>query len=50
MKREPASTLCALRLRERSTNVMVMVAPVGFGEGDIELLVGNELLKQHQAD
>ena len=27
-----------------------MVAPVEIGEGGIELLVGNGLLKQHQAD
>ena len=27
-----------------------MVAPVEIGEGGIELLVGNGLLKQHRAD
>ena len=27
-----------------------MVAPVEIGEGGVELLVGNGLLKQHQAD
>jgi hypothetical protein len=27
-----------------------MVAPVEIGKGGIELLVGNELLKEHQVD
>ena len=47
---EPASTIRARRLRERRSRGVVMVAPVEIGEGGIELLVGNGLLKQHQAD
>ena len=37
------------RLRERRSRGVVMVAPVEIGEGGVELLVGNGLLKQHQA-
>jgi hypothetical protein len=33
---------------ERRSRGVVMVAPVEVGEGGIELLVGNGLLKQHQ--
>jgi hypothetical protein len=36
------------RLRERRSRGVVMVAPVEIGEGGVELLVGNGLLKQHQ--
>jgi hypothetical protein len=50
MVHEPTSTLRARRLRERRSRGVVMVAPVEIGEGGIELLVGNGLLKQHQSD
>lgn len=50
MAHEPTSTLRARRLRERRSRGIAMVAPVEIGEGGIELLVGNGLLKQHQAD
>ena len=50
MAHEPASTLRARRLRERLSKGVVMVAPVEIGEGGIELLTSNGLLKQHQAD
>ena len=48
MDHEPASTARARRLRARRARGVVMVAPVEIGEGGIELLVGNGLLKQHQ--
>jgi hypothetical protein len=49
MVHEPTSTVRARRLRERRSRGVVMVAPVEIGKGGIELLVGNGLLKQHQA-
>ena len=49
MNIEPTSTARSRRLRERRSRGVVMVAPVEVGEGGIELLVGNGLLKQHQA-
>ena len=49
MAHEPTSTIRARRLRERRSRGVVMVAPVEIGKGGIELLVGNGLLKQHQA-
>ena len=48
MVHEPTSTVRARRLRERRSRGIAMVAPVEIGEGGIELLVGNGLLKQHQ--
>ena len=48
MTHEPTSTLRARRLRERRSRGIAMVAPVEIGEGGIELLVGNGLLKQDQ--
>ena len=48
MTQEPTSTLRARRLRERRSRGVVMVAPVEIGEGGVNLLVGNGLLKQHQ--
>ena len=48
MTHEPTSTLRARRLRERRTRGVVMVAPVEIGEGGVELLVGNGLLKEHE--
>jgi hypothetical protein len=44
------STIRARRLRERRSRGVVLVAPVEIGEGGIELLVGNGLLKQHQVN
>ena len=36
------------RLRERRSRGVAMVAPMEVGEGGIDLLVRNGLLKQHQ--
>jgi len=49
MAHEPTSTTRARRLRERRARGVVMLAPVEIGEGGVALLVGNGLLKQHQA-
>jgi len=49
MVHEPAPTVRARRLRQRRSRGIAMVAPVEVGEGGIELLVSNGLLKQHQA-
>ena len=49
MTHEPKSTVRARRLRERRARGVVMVAPVEVGAGGVALLVGNGLLKQHQA-
>ena len=35
-------------MRERRARGVVMAAPVEIGEGGIEILLGNGLLKQHQ--
>lgn len=43
-----ASTARARRLRERRSRGVVLVAPVEVGEGGIDILIRNELLKQHQ--
>ena len=48
MSNEPTSTVRARRLRARRARGVVMVAPVEIGEGGIELLVANGLLKRHQ--
>ena len=48
MNNEPTSTLRARRLRERRSRGIAMVAPVEIGEGGIDLLVGNGLLKRDQ--
>ena len=48
MAHEPTSTVRARRLRERRSRGIAMVAPVEIGEGGVNLLVGNGLLKQHQ--
>ena len=50
MIHEPKSTARARRLRERRARGVVMVVPIEVGEGGVALLVGNGLLKQHQAD
>ena len=46
MAHEPTSTVRARRLRERRSRGVVMVVPVEIGEGGIELLVGNGLLRR----
>ena len=48
MVTEAPSTVRARRLRERRSRGIVMTAPIEIGEGGIELLVGNELLKSHE--
>ncbi len=50
MAHEPTSTVRVQRLRERRSRGVVMVAPVEIGEGGVDLLVDNGLLKQYQAD
>jgi len=45
MAHEPTSTVRARLLRERRSRGVAMVAPVEVGEGGVELLVGNGLLK-----
>ena len=42
------STVRARRLRERRSRGVVLVAQVEVGEGGIDLLIRNQLLKQHQ--
>ena len=42
------STVHSRRLRERRSRGLVLVAPVEVGEGGIDILIRNELLKQHQ--
>ena len=42
------STVRARRLRERRSRGVVLVAPVEVGEGGIDLLVRNGLLKEHE--
>ena len=49
MVTEAPSTTRVKRLRERRARGVVMVAPVEGGAGGVGLLVGNGLLKQHQA-
>ena len=44
------STARARRLRERRSRGVVMIAPVEIGEGGIDLLVSDGLLKQDQVD
>ena len=43
------STARVKRLRERRSRGVALVASVEVGEGGIDLLVSNGLLKQHQA-
>ena len=45
---EASSTAWVKRLRERRSRGVAMVAPVEVGEGGIDILIRNELLKQHQ--
>ena len=49
MTHEPTSTVRARRLRERRSWSIAVVAPVEIGAGGVELLVGNGLLKAHEA-
>ena len=42
------STVRVKRLRERRSRGVAMVAPVEVGAGGIDILIRNELLKQHQ--
>jgi len=48
MVTEAPSTVRARRLRERRSRGVAMVAPVEVGEGGIDILIRDELLKQHQ--
>ena len=48
MVTEASSTVRARRLRERRSRGVALIAPVEVGEGGIDLLIRNELLKQHQ--
>ena len=48
MVTEAPSTTRARRLRERRSRGVAMVAPVEVGEGGVDLLIRNELLKQHE--
>jgi hypothetical protein len=49
MAKEPTFTVRARRLRERRSKGVDMVAPVEVSDGGIEYLIGNGVLKQHQA-
>ena len=42
------STIRARRLRERRSRGVALCAPVEVGEGGIDLLVRNSLLKEHE--
>ena len=48
MVTEAPSTVRARRLRERRSRGVAMCAPVEVGEGGVDLLIRNELLKQHE--
>ena len=48
MVTEAPSTIRARHLRERRSRGVALVAPVEVGEGGIDLLIRNELLKLHQ--
>ena len=48
MVTEAPSTARVKRLRERRSRGVILVAPVEVGEGGIDILIRNELLKQHQ--
>ena len=48
MVTEAPSTVRVKRLRERRSRGVTMIAPVEVGEGGIDILIRNELLKQHQ--
>ena len=42
------STVRVRRLRERRSRGVAMVAPVEVGEGGVDLLIRNGLLKEHE--
>ena len=46
MTHEPTPTIRARRLRERRARGVAMVAPVEVGDGGVELLVSNGLLRR----
>ena len=48
MVTEAPSTVRVKRLRERRSRGVALVAPVEVGKGGIDILIRNELLKQHQ--
>jgi hypothetical protein len=48
MVTETPSTTRARRLRERRSRGVAMVAPVEVGEGGIDLLIRNSLLKERE--
>jgi len=48
MVTEAPSTVRARRLRERCSRGVALGAPVEVVEGGIDILIRNELLKQHQ--
>ena len=48
MVTEAPSTVRARRLRERRSRGVALIAPVEVGEGGIDLLIRNGLLKEHQ--
>ena len=48
MVTETPSTVRARRLRERRSRGVALIAPVEVGEGGIDLLIRNGLLKEHQ--
>ena len=48
MVAEAPSTARARRLRERRSRGVALCAPVEVGEGGIDLLVRNGLLKEHE--
>ncbi len=48
MTHESTSTARVRRLRERRSRGVVMVVQIEVGEGGIQLLVGNGLLKEHE--
>ena len=48
MVHESTFTARVRRLRERRARGVAMVAPIEVGEGGIQLLVGNGLLKEHE--
>ena len=48
MNTNAPSTARIRRFRERRSRGVILVAPVEVGEGGIDILIRNELLKQHQ--
>jgi len=48
MVTETPSTVRARRLRERRSRGVALIAPVEVGEGGIDLLIRNSLLKERE--